>query len=154
MLIFEHVDQDLSQYLEKHTSGLSPECIQVCFGSVTKLCCPCYFVVVDKQWPFYGPVSGAGGCTGFRGLMRGMATHLEVTPSGKWLLAKLEDAMWAFSEQYVLQIHLCIVHHDTVPLGYADQLPHLECKTQLVTSHKIVSNAVPNDVVRWVWFES
>ena len=28
MLIFEHVDQDLAQYLEKHASGLSPECIQ------------------------------------------------------------------------------------------------------------------------------
>ena len=30
MLIFEHVDQDLAQYLEKHPSGLSPESIQAC----------------------------------------------------------------------------------------------------------------------------
>jgi len=37
MLIFEHVDQDLAQYLEKNTSGLSPECIQVCNNSVNKL---------------------------------------------------------------------------------------------------------------------
>jgi len=32
MLIFEHVDQDLAQYLDKHSSGLSPECIQACIN--------------------------------------------------------------------------------------------------------------------------
>ena len=30
MLIFEHVDQDLAQYLEKQSSSLSPECVQAC----------------------------------------------------------------------------------------------------------------------------
>jgi len=37
MLIFEHVDQDLAQYLEKNAAGLSPECIQARNRSSTRL---------------------------------------------------------------------------------------------------------------------
>jgi cyclin-dependent kinase 6 len=33
-LIFEHIDQDLSQYLAKHPSRLSPECIQNLFRQI------------------------------------------------------------------------------------------------------------------------
>jgi len=35
MLIFEHIDQDLAQFLEKNASGLSPEYIQACSHNVT-----------------------------------------------------------------------------------------------------------------------
>jgi len=47
MLIFEHVDQDLAQYLEKNTAGLSPECIQACTSCLIELLtgflCRCFF---------------------------------------------------------------------------------------------------------------
>jgi len=39
MLIFEHVDQDLAQYLEKNASGLSPERIQACNTTVNHRVC-------------------------------------------------------------------------------------------------------------------
>jgi len=48
MLIFEHVDQDLAQYLEKHASGLSPESIQACIQQFPcKLCCQLYCCAVQ-----------------------------------------------------------------------------------------------------------
>jgi len=48
MLIFEHVDQDLAQYLEKHSAGLGLECIQVVRGLSVLYCLP-VFTLFDTK---------------------------------------------------------------------------------------------------------